>query len=172
MKTKLLLYSIIGAILTIIAIDLFSVGNKHVEVVEENTVLVESNEHLKSENGTLKSANAQLKAEKDSVVTKLGTVTKKLNVILKANSESLPPVIIKIEDDINLDMGWTNPQDAFERLQEKLSRVPTKEELKKTFTTLVEKDLLFFSSEKDPYIKSTQVIMSDIDMLVNTCLQK
>lgn len=170
MKPKAILYSIIGAILTLVSLNIFFAGNKHVAVVEENGTLAETNQQLKSENGSLKTANAKLTAEKDSVVTKLTTVTKKLDVILKVNADVLPAAIVRIEDDVNLEMGWTNPEDAFTRLQDRLNRIPTAEEFEKTLNILVDKNLLFGSSEKDPYIKDKQITKAEIKGIVKQML--
>jgi len=162
MKKKVLLYVVLLAIIGFITLNIFTAGDKHVEVVEDNITLTNENSQLKTENNQLKSENSQLKSENQQLNSQIST----LSIAKKEAETILPKTIIKIEKEVEDNMGWTFPEQAYDLLKEKLKRKPTDEEYKKTLIELIQKDLLYHPGVPDPYMKGKKVSNSEVDKVV------
>jgi len=166
MKKKVLLYVVLLAIIGFIAFNIFTAGDKHVEVVEDNITLTNENSQLKTENGQLKSENSQLKSENQQLNSQISTLSNSISLAKKEAETILPKTIIKIEKEVEDNMGWTFPEQAYDLLKEKLKRKPTDEEYKKTLIELIQKDLLYHPGVPDPYMKGKKVSNSEVDKVV------
>ena len=163
MKKKVLLYVVLLAIIGFIILNIFTAGDKHVEVVEDNITLTNENSQLKTENNQLKSENSQLKSENQQLNSQISTLS---NLAKKEAETILPKTIIKIEKEVEDNMGWTFPKQAYDLLKEKLKKEPTDEEYKKTLTELIQKDLLYYPGVPDPYMKGKKVLKSEINRVM------
>lgn len=164
MKVKFILPLVLVGLLGFVFIDIFSAGNRHVEVIDKNVTLVSENQNLKTENNKLHSLNNQLLAENKQLNQELTNTT----LAIKKEKESvLPKVIVKIEEEIELELGWSTPDIAYSLLEEKLKRKPTIEEYKKTLGDLLNKNLLFYPGHPDPYVKGKKISLSDLTKIIN-----
>lgn len=164
MKIKFVLPLVLVGLLGFVLIDIFSAGNRHVEVVDENVALVSENQNLRTENNKLHSLNDQLLAENKQLNQELTNTT----LAIKKEKESvLPKAIVKIEEEIELELGWSTPDIAYSLLEDKLKRKPTVEEYKKTLEDLLNKNLLFYPGNPDPYVKGKKISSSDLTKIIN-----
>ena len=167
MKKRLIILTLLFAIIVLIFLSVFQTGNNHIVVVEENVSLANENGKLKEENKNLISENSSLKLENSKLNTEL-TKSNHFDSIKKAQEKELEkiiPTIVKIEKDIKEEIGWTTPEIAKELLKEKLNRNPTREEFKKTLEDLFSKNLLFQAGYPDPYVKGKKITKQYIDNL-------
>jgi len=167
MKIKFILPLVLVGLLGFIIISIFSAGNRHVEVVDENVTLASENKNLKSENNKLHSINNQLLAENKQLNQELTNVNNKFLAIEKEKESILPKTIVKIEKEIELELGWSTPNIAYDLLKDKLKRKPTDEEYKKTLEDLLNKNLLFYPGNPDPYVKGKKILSSDLTKIIN-----
>ena len=100
MVKKYLLPIVLLAVVVLVLLNIFTAGDKHVEVVGENVSLVEQNTQLQSENGQLKAENTQLVAKNEALTEQVALVSLMVDDIKAANVEKPVPVIVqdKIEE--------------------------------------------------------------------------
>ena len=171
MKSKILIYSILCTIIGFVILSIFSSGENHVIVVQENEVLQTENSSLKKENSSLKTLNSQLVLKNNKLESEKKILQNDFkNLELKTNSEKnaiLPKIIIKIEKDIYSGLGWVDVDMAIDLLNEKLNRKPNREELAETLEDLYFRDLLYFKGNPDPYLKGKKYTKKDMDKFLN-----
>ena len=171
MKKKFLLPGLLLVIVAFVLLDIVTAGDSHITVVEDNATLVSENGKLKKENKQLKSENNKLASLNDKLstdLTKVMSAAKSTFAIKKPKvNEVLPKIIVTIEEDIELELGWCTPDIAYGLLEEKLGKAPTQEEYKRTLLDLLSKNMLFHPGEPDPYVKGKKVTKSEISRLTN-----
>jgi cell division protein FtsB len=167
MKKKFLLPIVLLAVIILVLFNVFNAGDKHVTVVKDNENLVAENGQLKTENGKLKSENSQLKEINNKLSSSLISIKDSVKSTIKQSQGILPKAIIKIEKEINAELGWCTPDMAYSLLEEKLGKIPSKEEYKETLLDLLDKDMLYFPGNPDPYVKGKKVSKSKIDKIIN-----
>ena len=97
MKKKLL---IIGAsFISLICVQVFSSGHKHVVVVEDNVNLTNSNKALKSENKGLKSSVATLEAKNSELVDEKGQMQEMVSQVI-GDLDSTKSIVKKIKKEL------------------------------------------------------------------------
>jgi hypothetical protein len=167
MRKKLFLLILLGVILSLFLIDVFNTGNRHIVVVDENVALTDENGKLKNENKKLVSENSSLKNENEKLNSEISKVSSQMysieTAIKQKESSILPKTIVKIENYVEAEMGWTTPELAYELLKDKLGRNPTKDEYKKTLYDLESKDMLYEAGNPDPYTKGNKITKRYID---------
>ena len=161
MKKKLIILLILGIILSLFLVDVFTTGNRHIVVVDENVELTNENGMLKDENKKLVSENNNLKSENqklNSEITKVNSQMYSIETAIKQKENNiLPKTIVKIENYVEAEMGWTTPELAYDLLKDKLGRNPTKDEYKKTLFELESKNMLYEAGNPDPYSKGNKI---------------
>lgn len=169
MKKKLVILLILGIILGLFLIDVFSTGNRHIVVVDENVALTNENGQLKDENKKLVSENTSLKSENEKLNSEISKVNNQIysiqGAVKQKESNIIPKAIIKIQNHIEAEMGWTTPELAYDLLKEKIGRNPTKEEYKTTLLDLESKDMLYEAGNPDPYSKGKKITKKYINSL-------
>lgn len=169
MRKKILILIILGIILSLFLVDVFSTGNRHIVVVDENVALTNENGLLKDENKKLVSENNNLKSENQKLNSEISKVNSQMysieTAVKQKESNILPKTIVKIENYVEAEMGWTTPELAYDLLKDKLGRNPTKEEYKKTLLELESKDMLYEAGNPDPYTKGKKITKNYIDNL-------
>jgi uncharacterized protein (DUF3084 family) len=97
MKKKLL---IIGAsFISLICVQVFSSGHKHVVVVEDNANLTTANKALKSENKGLKSSVATLEAENSELVDEKAEMQQMVSEVI-GDLDSTKSIVKKIKKEL------------------------------------------------------------------------
>ena len=140
--------------------NVFNAGNRHVTVVGANVKLKTENVKLNTENKILKTENTQLKVENNALSTKLDDITSN-------PTTTLPKAIIQIEMDVHERIGWTTPEMAYDLLKEKLNRTPTRTEIQISFTKLIQRDLLYYPGNPDPYMRGDKVQYDEVNEILN-----
>lgn len=172
MKKKFVLPIVLLSVIGLVLLNIFTAGDKHVEVVGENVSLNNQVTTLKSENSNLKSLNADLTKKNQELTAENSSLNSSLNDLTSKKKEEktkdiIPELVFRIEIDVQDNLGWISPDDVYEELTTKIGRKPTKEEYKQVLLDLLNKDLLYFSGYPDPYNKGEKVSKSKIDKLVN-----
>ena len=165
MKKKFLLPMVLLAVVALVLLNIFTAGDKHVEVVDENVSLVEQNTQLQSENVNLKTENTQLVAKNEQLVEQVAEVMLMADSVAEANVEKPVPVIV--QDKIETKYGWATPDYVFELLIFQLDNGPTKQEYKASLLEVLNNKALFYPSKGDPESPGKPVKRSEIDSLVN-----
>ena len=165
MKKKFLLPMVLLAVVALVLINIFTAGDKHVEVVDENVSLTEQNTQLKTENSQLKAENTQLVAQNQILNQQVVQVSMMADSVKAANVEK--PVQVIVQDKIETKYGWATPNYVFELLIFQLDNGPTKQEYKASLLEVLNNKALFYPSEGDPESPGKPVKRSEIDSLVN-----
>jgi cell division protein FtsB len=162
---KLLLPFLLLAVVALVLSGLYSAGDKHVEVVDNNATLSQQNTQLKSENSELKTENTQLIAKNENLIQQVEEVTMMADSIKETNVEKPVPVIV--QDKIEAKYGWATPNYVFELLVFQLDNGPTKQDYKASLLEVLNNKALYYPSEEDPEQPGKIVKRSEIDSLVN-----
>ena len=165
MVKKYLLPIVLLAVVALVLLNIFTAGDKHVEVVGENVSLVEQNTQLQSENGQLKAKNTQLIAKNEALTEQVALVSLMADSVKEASAEKPVPVIV--QDKIEAKYGWATPNYVFELLEFQLNGAQTKQEYKASLLEVLNNKALFYPSERDPEQPGKAVKRSEIDSLVN-----
>ena len=165
MRKKFLLPIVLLAVVALVLLNIFTAGDKHVEVVGENVSLVEQNTQLQSENGQLKAENTQLVAKNEALVEQVAEVMMLADSVVEASAEK--PIPIVVQDKIEAKYGWATPNYVFDLLIFQLDNGPTKQEYKASLLEVLNNKALFYPSEGDPEQPGKAVNRSEIDSLVN-----
>jgi len=103
MRKKFLLPIVLLAVVALVLLNIFTAGDKHVEVVGENVSLTEQNTQLQSENGQLKAENTQLVAKNEALVEQVAEVMMLADSVVEASAEK--PIPIVVQDKIEAKYG-------------------------------------------------------------------
>ena len=76
MKKRLVLYSVLILVVTLVMADVFVAGDGHVTVVKENVSLTEENQTLTKQNEQLTQENKQLNEKVETLETAIETYEK------------------------------------------------------------------------------------------------
>lgn len=169
MKKKFLLPGLLLVIIIFVILIDVTAGGKHVEVVQDNTLLVNENGKLKNENTHLKSENSKLIQLTNKLTADLTNITNSIKSVstVKAPQNELSEIIVKIENEVQEDLGWCSPEGAYALLTDKLGKTPTKNIYKQTLKSLIKKNMLYYPGNPDPYMKGNKIKESEVDNLVN-----
>lgn len=166
---KFLLPGLLLIIIGFVLLEIIAAGDTHVVVVEDNMTLASENGKLKTENKKLKSENSKLAELNNKLSSDLKQVTVADPYPAAASTskteDALPKAVITIEQEIDAEMGWCTTDIAYDLLEEKLGKKPTKEQYKYALLDLLKRNMLYHPGEPDPYVKANKVTIKEIENL-------
>jgi cell division protein FtsB len=165
MRNKFALLGVLFLVVAFVILNIFTDGVQHVEVVDENIVLVGENGKLKAENGKLRAENGQLKSLANQLTKEKNTLLTSAMDSAKKQLSVFPKALVKVEQEIDAQLGWASPEMTSQLLEEKLKRKPDEEEYRRALTDLYNKDMLYYPDYPDPYVKGKRVTKSEIAKL-------